>query len=138
MKTLVRAALLSAIIAGFSTPVLAATVSADAAAPVPAQDPIVQHLKLSNDQVTKITALHEQLADNVNKVKVDGFKDGAITDMFRTGKWDDATVKQQLAAFSQLDQQVRYYRVKYYFEVNQVLTPEQRQQVKQDIIKALN
>ncbi len=31
-------------------------------------------------------------------------------------------MKQQLAAFGQLDQQVRYYRVKYYFGVNQVLT----------------
>ena len=47
-------------------------------------------------------------------------------------------MKQQLAAFGQLDQQVRYYRVKYYFGVNQVLTPEQRTQVKKDLQEALN
>jgi hypothetical protein len=50
--------------------------------------------------------------------------------VIQSGKWDEAKVKQQLAAFGQLDQQVRYYRVKYYFGVNQVLTPEQRTQVK--------
>lgn len=136
MKKMLRVALLSATIAGFSSSALAVT--ADDAAPAPAQDSIIQNLKLSDAQVAKIKTLHQQLEDNMGKVRIAGFKDGAITDMFRAGKWDDATVKQQLSAFSQLDQQVRYYRVKYYFDVNQVLTPEQRQQVKQDIIQALN
>ena len=47
-------------------------------------------------------------------------------------------VKQQLAAFAQLDQQTRYYRVKYYFGINQVLTDEQSEQVKKDLQQALN
>lgn len=58
--------------------------------------------------------------------------------MIHSGKWDEAKVKQQLAAFSQLDQQVRYYRVKYYFDVSQVLTAEQREQVKKDLAAAIN
>jgi Spy/CpxP family protein refolding chaperone len=32
----------------------------------------------------------------------------------------------------------RYYRVKYYFGINQVLTAEQREQVKKDLQQALN
>jgi P pilus assembly/Cpx signaling pathway, periplasmic inhibitor/zinc-resistance associated protein len=138
MKNLARIALFSAVTVLFSSSALAASVTGEDAAPAPSQDPVVQHLKLSTDQVTRIQALHQQLDNNIEKIKVDGFKDGAITDMFRSGKWDDTTVKQQLAAFSQLDQQVRYYRVKYYFDINQILTPEQRQQVKQDLIQALN
>ena len=50
----------------------------------------------------------------------------------------DPVVQQQLAAFAQLDQQTRYYRVKYYFGINQVLTAEQREQVKKDLQQALN
>ncbi|MEN6792909.1 hypothetical protein ABFC04_19820, partial [Klebsiella pneumoniae] len=50
----------------------------------------------------------------------------------------EKAVNDQLAAFSKIDQQVRYYRVKYYFEVNKVLTPEQRTQVKKDLADALS
>ena len=99
---------------------------------------MVQHLKLSNEQVTKIKALHQEFETNVNNIKIDGFKEGALVETIQSGKWDDAKVKQQLAAFGQLDQQVRYYRVKYYFGVNQVLTAEQRTQVKKDLSEALN
>lgn len=109
-----------------------------AAVPAPTQDPIVRHLKLTDEQVTKIKALHQQFEESASGIQLEGFKDGAITDMFRSGKWDDAAVKKQLAAFSQYDQQLRYYRVKYYFGINKVLTPEQRQQVKSDILSALN
>ncbi len=59
-------------------------------------------------------------------------------DVIQSGKWDDAKVKQQLAAFCAIDQQTRYYRVKYYFGINQVLTAEQREQVKKDLQQALN
>jgi len=57
--------------------------------------------------------------------------------LIKSGKWDDAAVKQQLAAFSNIEQQARYYRVKYYFDLSKVLTPEQRQQVQQDLAQAL-
>jgi Spy/CpxP family protein refolding chaperone len=55
-----------------------------------------------------------------------------------SGKWNEKAVKDQLAAFSKVEQQVRYYRVKYYFDVNQVLTPEQRKQIQKDLAQELN
>jgi len=62
--------------------------------------------------------------------------DGAIIDMIRSGKWNDNTVKTQLTAFGNAEQQARYYKVKYYFDLNQILTPAQRQQVQDDLAKA--
>jgi len=38
--------------------------------------------------------------------------------------------------FSNAEQQARYYKVKYYFDLNQILTPAQRQQVQDDLTKA--
>ncbi|CDL59261.1 Probable secreted protein [Klebsiella pneumoniae] len=108
------------------------------AAPAPAQDPIVQHLKLTNDQVAKIKSLHQQLESNVQQISQQEIKDGALINVIHSGKWDEKAVNDQLAAFSKIDQQVRYYRVKYYFEVNKVLTPEQRTQVKKDLADALS
>ena len=136
MNKFVRTTLIAvAITTGFSAAAQAASASD---VPPVSQDPVVQHLKLSNEQVTKIKALHQEFETNVNNIKIDGFKEGALVETIQSGKWDDAKVKQQLAAFGQLDQQVRYYRVKYYFGVNQVLTAEQRTQVKKDLSEALN
>ena len=97
-------------------------------APAPAQDPIVQHLKLTDAQVSKIKTLHQQLEKNVQAISMKDVKDGMIIDMIQSGKWNEAGVKQQLAAFSKVDQQVRYYKVKYYFDLSQVLTADQRKQ----------
>ncbi|ECF0467398.1 hypothetical protein EZX33_23975, partial [Salmonella enterica subsp. enterica serovar Hvittingfoss] len=98
---------------------------------------IVQHLKLTNDQITRIKKLHQQLKTDVSQISMKGIKDGALIEVIKSGKWDDAAVKQQLAAFSNIEQQARYYRVKYYFDLSKVLTPEQRQQVQQDLAQAL-
>ena len=125
MKLITRIAFATLLTTGFSITAQAADVKA---APAPAQDPIVQHLKLTNDQVAKIKSLHQQLE----------IKDGALINVIDSGKWDEKAVNDQLAAFSKIDQQVRYYRVKYYFEVNKVLTPEQRTQVKKDLADALS
>lgn len=130
MKKFTRIALLAVAVTGFSVAAQAAEV-----APAPAQDPIVQHLKLTNDQVAKIKTLHQQMTDNVKNISMKDVKDGALLNVIQSGKWDEATVKNQLSAFSKVDQQVRYYRVKYYFDVNQVLTPEQRKQVRDDLIQ---
>lgn len=129
-----RIALFAASLVGFSVTAQAADVEA---APSPAQDPLVQHLKLSHEQVKKIDDLHQQLEQNVSKIPMTGVKDGALINMFQAGKWDENTVKSQLAAFSKIEEQTRYYRVKYYFDVSQVLTPEQRKQVKTDMANAL-
>ena len=135
MKNFLRMTLLAVTVAGASFSTLAANVSN---VPAPAQDPVVQHLKLTNDQVAQIKKLHQQLETNVSQISVKDVKDGALIDVIKSGKWDEAKVKQQLAAFGQLDQQVRYYRVKYYFDVSQVLTAEQREQVKKDLAAAIN
>ncbi|EMB4080899.1 Spy/CpxP family protein refolding chaperone [Klebsiella aerogenes] len=135
MNKLSRMVLMTAVAAGFSMAAQAADV---AAAPVPAQDPIVQHLKLSQDQVAKIKSLHQEMEKNVQQISQKDIKDGVLFDVIDSGKWNEKAVKDQLAAFSKVEQQVRYYRVKYYFGVNQVLTPEQRTQVKKDLSQALS
>ena len=134
MMKMTRIALVAASLAVCSFTAKAANVEA---APSPSQDPLVQHLKLSNEQINKIKELHQQLEQNVSKIPMTGVKDGALIDMFQAGKWDESTVKSQLSAFSKIEQQARYYRVKYYFDVSQVLTPEQRKQVKTDMANAL-
>lgn len=135
MKKFVRMTLLAATLAGASFSTLAANVSN---VPVPAQDPVVQHLKLTNDQVTQIKKLHQQLETNVSQISVKDVKDGALIDVIKSGKWDDAAVRKQLSAFSNIEQQARYYRVKYYFDLSKVLTLEQRQQVQKDIAQTLS
>ncbi|EOW1327050.1 Spy/CpxP family protein refolding chaperone [Klebsiella aerogenes] len=135
MNKLSRMVLMTAAAAGFSMAARAAEV---AAAPAPAQDPIVQHLKLSQDQVAKIKSLHQEMEKNVQQVSQKDIKNGVLFDVIDSGKWNEKAVKDQLAAFSKVEQQVRYYRVKYYFGVNQVLTPEQRTQVKKDLSQALS
>lgn len=135
MNKISRMVLMTAVAAGFSMAAQAAEVTA---APAPAQDPIVQHLKLSGDQVAKIKSLHQEMEKNVQQVSQKDIKDGVLFDVIDSGKWNEKAVKDQLAAFSKVEQQVRYYRVKYYFGVNQVLTPEQRTQVKKDLSQALS
>ena len=134
MTKVSRAILLTAAVAGFSLAAQAAEVTA----PAPAKDPIVQLLKLTSDQVSKINSLHQQMEKNVEQIAQQDIKDGALINVIDSGKWNEKAVKDQLAAFSKIDQQVRYYRVKYYFDVNQVLTPEQRTQVKKDLADALS
>ncbi|HCR0137269.1 Spy/CpxP family protein refolding chaperone [Klebsiella aerogenes] len=135
MNKLSRMVLMTAVAAGFSMAAQAAEVTA---APAPAQDPIVQHLKLSQDQVAKIKSLHQEMEKNVQQISQKDIKDGVLFDVIDSGKWNEKAVKDQLAAFGKVEQQVRYYRVKYYFGVNQVLTPEQRTQVKKDLSQALS
>ena len=135
MNKLSRMVLMMAVAAGFSMAAQAAEVTA---APAPAQDPIVQHLKLSQDQVAKIKSLHQEMEKNVQQISQKDIKDGVLFDVIDSGTWNATAVKDQLAAFSKVEQQVRYYRVKYYFGVNQVLTPEQRTQVKKDLSQALS
>jgi Spy/CpxP family protein refolding chaperone len=135
MKKFVRATLLVAALTGSSLSAFAENVSNP---PAPAQDPIVQHLKLSNDQVAQIKKLHQQLENNISQISMKEIKDGAVIDVIKSGKWDEAAVNKQLSAFSHVEQQARYYRVKYYFDLNKVLTPEQRKQVQKDIAQRLS
>lgn len=103
----------------------------------PSQDPLVQHLKLSNDLVKKIEDLHKTLEQNVSQIPMTGVKDGALSEMFQAGKWNESVVISQLAACSKMEQQERYYRVNYSFDISKVLTLEQRKQGKINIANAL-
>ncbi|MGU3524690.1 Spy/CpxP family protein refolding chaperone [Enterobacteriaceae bacterium C23F] len=134
MNKMTRIALLTASLIGFTGVAQAANTNV---APAPAQDPIVQRLKLTNDQVAKIKSLHDAMEKSVEQVSMKDVKDGALIDVIQSGKWNEKAVKNQLEAFSKIEQQTRYYRVKYYFDVNQVLTPEQRKQVQDDLIQAV-
>jgi Spy/CpxP family protein refolding chaperone len=135
MNKMTRIALLTASLIGFTGVAQAANTEV---APAPSQDPIVQHLKLSNDQVSKIKSLHDEMEKNVEQVSMKDVKDGALIDVIHSGKWDEQAVKTQLEAFSKVEQQTRYYRVKYYFDLNQVLTPEQRKQIQDDLVQSIN
>jgi Spy/CpxP family protein refolding chaperone len=135
MNKMTRIALLTASLIGFTGVAQAANTEV---APAPSQDPIVQHLKLTNDQVTKIKSLHDEMEKSVEQVSMKDVKDGALIDVIHSGKWDEQAVKTQLDAFSKVEQQTRYYRVKYYFDLNQVLTPEQRKQIQDDLIQSIN
>lgn len=134
MNKMTRITLLTASLMGFTGVACAANTDV---APAPSQDPIVQHLKLSNEQVAKIKSLHDEMEKNVEHVSMKDVKDGALIDVIQSGKWNEKAVKNQLAAFSKIEQQTRYYRVKYYFDLNQVLTPEQRKQVQDDLIQSV-
>lgn len=82
MKNFIRMALLAATLAGASFCTLASNVSN---VPAPALDPVVQRLKLSNDQVSQIKKLHQQLEDNIRQISVKDVKDGALIDVISQG-----------------------------------------------------
>ena len=91
MMKMTRIALLAASLVGVSMTAQAANVQA---APSPSQDPLVQHLKLSSEQVKKIDDLHQTLEDNVSKIPMTNVKDGALVAMFANplfGAWSDRT-----------------------------------------------
>jgi Spy/CpxP family protein refolding chaperone len=135
MNKMTRIALLTASLIGFTGVAQAATTEI---APTPSQDPIVQHLKLTDEQVAQIKSLHDAMEKNVEKVSMKDVKDGALIDVIQSGKWNEKAVKNQLEAFSKVEKQTRYYRVKYYFDLNQVLTPDQRKQIQDDLIQSIN
>ena len=64
MNKMTRIALLTASLSGFTGVAQAANTEV---APAPSQDPIVQHLKLTNDQVTKIKSLHDEMEKALNR-----------------------------------------------------------------------
>lgn len=131
MKT-ARIALVAASLTSFA----AQTANVEAALS-PSQESLVQHLKLSNDLVKKIEDLHKTLEQNVSQIPMTGVKDGALIEIFQAGKWNESVVKSQFAACSKMEQQERYYRVNYSFDISKVLTLEQRKQGKINIANAL-
>jgi len=105
-------------------------------APLPEQDPLVKQLDLSQDQINQIENLHLKLEENYNNITTNKIKNGDIIDIIKSDKWNEKEVKSQLAAISNVEQQVRYYKAKYYFDINHLLTPAQRKQIQDDMIQA--
>ncbi len=99
-----------------------------AAEPLP-QESLAQQLKLTPDQLQKVKALHMEAQKALNEIDSSNIKQDAIVDMFRSGEWNDRAAKKQLEAISGIQTQVRFQRVKYLFDVSQVLNKEQKQQL---------
>lgn len=79
-------------------------------------------MRPASEQTMRVKALHKQLEDNVARSPVNSVRNGTLINVIHSSKWDEKAVKAQLAAFSHIEEQARYYRVKYYFNVSQVLT----------------
>lgn len=75
MNTRLRNTLLAIALTTCFTAASQASTSADI--PSVSQDPVVQHLKLSEEQVAKIQALRQGFENNVSQIKISGYQDGA-------------------------------------------------------------
>ncbi|MFP2239780.1 Spy/CpxP family protein refolding chaperone [Pseudescherichia vulneris] len=105
-----------------------------AAEPLP-QETLVQPLKLTPEQMQKVSALREKAQKELNAISTSDVKQDAIVDMFRSGEWNDRAAKKQLEAISGIQTQIRFQRVKYLFDVSQVLTAEQKQQLQKMMLE---
>lgn len=105
-------------------------------APNPSQDPVIEHLKLSDEQVNQINVLHGQMEKDIKGISTGDIKKGALVDSIRAEAWNEKGVNEQLKAISDVESKARYYRVKYYFDMNKTLTPEQRKIIKDDLLQA--
>ncbi len=75
MNTRLRNTLIAIALTTCFTAASRASTSADV--PSVSQDPVVQHLKLSEDQVAKIRALRQGFENSVSQIKISGYQDGA-------------------------------------------------------------
>ena len=64
-------------------------------------------------------------------------QNGLLIDIIDSGKWDETAVKKQIAAFGKAQEQARYYRMQYFFNLSKILTPEQKAQVKSDLAQEM-
>ncbi|WP_228286510.1 Spy/CpxP family protein refolding chaperone [Hafnia paralvei] len=62
---------------------------------------------------------------------------GLLINIIDSGKWDEAAVKKQITAFGKAQEQARYYRMQYFFNLSKILTPEQKAQVKSDLAQEM-
>ena len=138
MKKDLQTVLFLIVTALLSAPLQAAEITADNVIPPVRWDPIIQQLKLSDAQLDQIQILRQQLIHTTAQLKAGDDKGNTMMAMFNSGKWDETLARQQSERVTQRDEQVRYYRLKYYFDVSQVLTPVQRQRVSPHIIRNID
>ncbi|WP_367298766.1 Spy/CpxP family protein refolding chaperone [Hafnia alvei] len=101
------------------------------------QDPMIQHLHLNSSQVDKIKALRAETDKKMASIDTKDIQNGLLINIIDSGKWDETAVKKQIAAFGKAQEQARYYRMQYFFNLSKILTPEQKAQVKSDLAQEM-
>lgn len=94
------------------------------------QDPMIQHLHLNSSQVDKIKALRAETDKKMASIDTKDIQNGLLINIIDSGKWDETAVKKQIAAFGKAQEQARYYRMQYFFNLSKILTPEQKHRLK--------
>ncbi len=87
--------------------------------------PLEKQLNLTSDQVNKIATLRQGTQARLDKIDVSNVKQDVIVDMFKSHHWDAKGVKTQLKSISTIQDEARYLRIQYLFDVSQLLTPAQ-------------
>ena len=121
----------------FSSLALASSNTGGNSQPEAQQDPMIQHLHLTPSQVEKIKTLRAETDKKMESIDTKDIQNGLLINIIDSGKWDEAAVKKQIAAFGKAQEQARYYRMQYFFNLSKVLTPEQKAQVKSDLAQEM-
>lgn len=121
----------------FSGLALASSNAGASTQPEQQQDPMIQHLHLTPSQVEQIKTLRSDTDKKMASIDTKDIQNGLLIDIIDSGKWDETAVKKQIAAFGKAQEQARYYRMQYFFNLSKILTPEQKAQVKSDLAQEM-
>lgn len=70
---------------------------------------LAQKLALTPAQITKIEHIKTQTEKSLGGIDVSHVQDGAIVNAFKSGKWNESAVKQELEDVGKIQAQARYY-----------------------------
>jgi Spy/CpxP family protein refolding chaperone len=116
------------IVLGLSTFIFSGmTLAAEPVSPRP--ETISNVLQLDKTQKGKLIKLHATAQECMNNIDASQFDPRAFLSMVKTGKFDEALLKQQMAIQNELHTQAARCRITYYTEVSQTLTQEQKQKL---------
>lgn len=121
----------------FSGFALASSNTGTSIQPEQQQDPMIQHLHLTPSQVEQIKTLRSDTDKKMATIDTKDTQNGLLINIIDSGKWDETAVKKQIAAFGKAQEQARYYRMQYFFNLSKILTPEQKAQVKSDLAQEM-
>lgn len=85
-----------------------------------------RELVLTPEQLKKIERIKLQTEQRIETIDASDICASALPDTFESGKWDGKAITQALDEESKIQARIRYYQVRYLFEVSQVLTDTQR------------
>lgn len=83
-------------------------------------------LALTPEQVRKIERIKSQTEQHLETIDASDICTKAIPDIFESGKWNEKAVTQALDEAGKNQARMRYYQIRYLFEVSQILTVPQR------------